>query len=132
MKKLAILSADRAIAVFIPCLCVGIYTGVEMVKITLSKILFIFLVLAIAYGGIQTFRVNSRNDEINTLKTQINAIEGNNKILTEQLEREHNDKVELSRKYTELEEKAKSDTSFDWYADISRSPVVLQLQRDKD
>lgn len=103
-----------------------------MVKITLSKILFIFLVLAIAYGGIQTFRVNSRNDEINTLKTQINAIEGNNKILTEQLEREHNDKVELSRKYTELEEKAKSDTSFDWYADISRSPVVLQLQRDKD
>ena len=101
-------------------------------RITLAKILGLLLVLAVVFGCVQTFRVNSRDDKIDALKTQLTAVIGNNKILTEQLEKEHNDKLELSRKFGELEEKAKSDTSFDWYADISRSPVVLQLQRDKD
>lgn len=99
---------------------------------TFDKMLGLLLILAVIFGCIQTFRINSRDDKIDALKTQLTAAIGNNKILSEQLEREHNDKLELSRKYGELEEKAKSDTSFDWYADISRSPVVLQLQRDKD
>lgn len=66
--------------------------------------------------------------------------ESNNQLLTEnkelsdglktykrQLEKEHNDKMELDKQYKKLEAKAKSDKDFNWYADISNSPVVIEL-----
>lgn len=68
------------------------------------------------------------------------TVESNNRLVAEnkelseglktykkQLEKEHNDKLELDRQYKTLEAKAKSDKAFNWYADISGSPVIKQL-----
>ena len=45
-----------------------------------------------------------------------------------QLEKIYNDKVELDKQYKQLEAKAKADKNFNWYTDISKSPVVLELR----
>ena len=46
------------------------------------------------------------------------------------MKREYNDKIELSKKIAKLEELAKSDTSFNWSADIANSPIVIFLREN--
>ena len=61
------------------------------------------------------------------LETENKEISASLKGYKSQLEKEHNDKLELDKQYKKLQEKAKMDKNFDWYADISGSPVVLEL-----
>ena len=82
-----------------------------------------FAILAVVMILMYSFTKNklerTENENI-TLRANVNNYKT-------QLEKEHNDKVELDRKYKKLEDKAKADKSFNWYADISNSPVILEL-----
>ena len=60
-------------------------------------------------------------------KEKLTLAESEKNAYKTQLEKEHNDKVELDKQFKKLEAKAKSDKNFDWYADISSSPVVIEL-----
>lgn len=60
-------------------------------------------------------------------KQKLTLAESEKNAYKMQLEKEHNDKVELDKQFKKLEAKAKSDKNFDWYADISNSPVVIEL-----
>jgi hypothetical protein len=71
------------------------------------------------YGHTKS-RLESTEIENITLKANMDTYK-------KQLEKEHNDKLELDRKYKSLSEKAKDDQNFNWFADISNSPVILEL-----
>lgn len=58
------------------------------------------------------------------------GLQTNNNFLIKKIEREHNDKVEIGRKYEELENLAKRSINFDWSADISRSDIALWLREN--
>lgn len=83
---------------------------------------FFALVAMIAFLVAGWYKIkNERLESENIgLKTQV-------KNYKSQLEKEHNDKVELNKKYKQLEIKAEADKNFDWNADISSSPVLQQL-----
>ena len=57
-------------------------------------------------------------------------LESNNNILIKKLEKEHNDKLEVSKKIAKLEKLAKTDSSFDWSAPIGNTLVVQQLKEN--
>lgn len=85
--------------------------------ISLYKYIAVFFLATTIILGIM---YNYANLKVTRLESEKNAFET-------QLEKEHNDKVELDKQYKKLEAKAKSDKSFNWYADISSSPVVIEL-----
>lgn len=53
----------------------------------------------------------------------------NNTILLTKIRKVYDDKVATDSKIKELEARAKEDMAFDWYLDISSSPVVLELKK---
>lgn len=54
---------------------------------------------------------------------------GNNEVLLRRLKQSYEDKMETDKRNAELEKAATEDkTDFNWYYDISRSPVIKQLQ----
>ena len=87
----------------------------------------LFFVFIIVIG---VFVINLQRKEINSLKGEKSVLMANNNLLIDKLKRSYNDQMELSRKNKELEKLAKSDTGFDWYADISNSPVVVKLREN--
>lgn len=104
-----------------------------MVKIkVILAIFFAFLV------GVLSFWIYLQGKQIKSLKDAKNTLEMNNNMLITRLEREHNDKLEISRKNQELESLAKRSVGFDWTRDISNDELVLwlhknavQVQRDR-
>ena len=104
----------------------------------LNKIL---LFLACFFGVtviILGFLYNLQSGRIDSLETSNMGLQTNNNFLIKKIEREHNDKVEISRKYEELENLAKRSVNFDWSADISNDEPTLwlrenaiQVQRDR-
>ena len=93
----------------------------------IKLILGCFLVALI--GGL-LFVVSYQSHKIDTLKTAKNVLEANNQVLLNRLEKEHNDKLEISKKNKQL--KATIDNykgDFDWRANISSDPVLLEFKR---
>lgn len=84
--------------------------------------LICFIIAAILSG--YTYYLDSR---LSNTKEKLTLAENEKIAYKTQLEKEHNDKVELDKQYKKLEAKAKSDKAFNWYADISSSPVVSEL-----
>ena len=104
----------------------------------LNKILTILACFLGVVAAILLLWVYLQGQRIDSLKTAKNTLEMNNNLLITRLEREHNDKMELSRKQKELENLAKHSVSFDWNRDISGDELVLwlhknavQVQRDR-
>ena len=57
-------------------------------------------------------------------------LESNNNLLIKKLEKEHNDKLEVSRRAEEIEKAIKSDTSgFNWDYDLFTNPVLVTFKR---
>ena len=91
-----------------------------------------FLALVVAVERWQVVQrdktIEKRDCTIVDLNDRLAVAENNTELLKKTLEREHNDKIEISKRNEELEAAAKADTSFDWYADISNTDVVKQLR----
>ena len=88
----------------------------------ITTLVFIFMY---NYADIKADKLES---EKNALKMENKQLKEDNKNYLAKIERIYNDKMELNRKYKELEESAKSDKNFNWFADISDSDVVKQLR----
>lgn len=53
----------------------------------------------------------------------------NNTVLLTKIRKVYDDKVATDLRNKELEKRAKEDMAFDWYTDISTSPVILELKK---
>lgn len=93
----------------------------------MTKLYQFLLVVLLIYGLVVSFGYNYKSTKLDKSERKITELEAKVTGYKNQLEKVYNDKMELDRKYKQLEDKAKSDKDFNWYADISRSPVVLQL-----
>lgn len=88
----------------------------------ITTLIFVFMY---NYADLKADKLES---EKTALKKENTELKKENKSYLAKLEKVYNDKVELNRKYKELEESAKSDKNFDWFADISNSDVIKRLQ----
>lgn len=96
----------------------------------MSKIKLIFYGMAILFVAGLLFIMWLQSKQIASLKTDNSILRANTDVLINKLEKEHNDKLEVSRKNTEL--KAKIDNykgDFDWRTDLSNNPVLLEFKR---
>lgn len=92
----------------------------------------LFFITTVIFAGMFKYayiKSNNYHEETIKLKEENSGLKEKAKFYQAQLEKEHNDKVELNRKYNELEAKAKSDQNFNWVADISNSPVINELRK---
>lgn len=96
----------------------------------MNKILFIVAVIFAAVAVVLFGWCSYQSKKIDALTASKNSLEANNNLLISKMKREYNDKIELSKKIAKLEELAKSDTSFNWSADISNSPIVIFLREN--
>jgi cell division protein FtsB len=88
------------------------------------KYLAIICATIAVFLGLYAYYLDSR---LSNTKDKLTIAESQKTAYKTQMEKEHNDKVELDKQIKSLEAKAKSDKSFNWYADISSSPVVIEL-----
>lgn len=93
----------------------------------MTKLYQFLLVILLVYGLVVSFGYSYKSAKLDKSESKITELEAKVTGYKNQLEKVYNDKMELDRKYKQLEDKANSDKDFNWYADISRSPVVLQL-----
>lgn len=91
-------------------------------KICLGIIL-ILLVVCIFLGAEWRIEKNIRED----MEKEIIALSGQKTALEKEIEKRNKNVIELQRRNEELETLANAD-DFDWYADISDSPVILRLK----
>lgn len=96
----------------------------------MNKILLILSGILLFAAVILFEMYNYQTKKVDALQEQKNTLLSNNGLLSSKLEREHNDKIELSEKVEKLEELAKIDTSFNWSADISNTLIVKQLREN--
>jgi len=74
--------------------------------------------------------VSYQSKRINALQEAKITLQANNNLLINRLEKEHNDKVEVSRTNELLRKQIKADkTGFDWHFDLSANPVLLEFKR---
>lgn len=96
----------------------------------LNKIL---LFLACFFGVLAVvciFWINIQGKRIDSLKSAKTMLESNNNLLIKKLEKEHNDKLEVSRRAAEIEKAIKADKSgFDWNYDLSANPVLATFKQ---
>lgn len=93
----------------------------------MTKLYQFLLVVLLVYGLVVSFGYSYKSAKLEKAESKNTELEAQVTGYKNQLEKVYNDKMELDRKYKQLEDKANSDKDFNWYADISRSPVVLQL-----
>lgn len=93
----------------------------------MTKLYQFLLVILLVYSLVVSLGYNYKSAKLDKSESKITELEAKVTGYKNQLEKVYNDKMELDRKYKQLEDKAKIDKDFDWYADISNSPVVLQL-----
>ena len=94
----------------------------------MAKYLTIILTLGVLILGCTTFFYKNK---ANTYKDKYDAVRANNELLEGKIKKVYDDKLETDKRNAELEATAKEDKSgFDWNADISSSPIVVQLRKD--
>lgn len=91
----------------------------------MGKVLIIATFVAIFFGFVAYYYKNVAEEQ-ERLKDVYCA---NNQVLITRIKKVYDDKVATDKRNKELEKRAKEDTSFDWYYDISNNPVVLELKR---
>lgn len=92
-------------------------------------VLFIACFFAILAGAL-IFWIRLQSNRIDTLQAAKTTLEANNNLLINRLEKEHNDKLELSKRTAEIEEAIKKDTSgFDWNYNLSDNSVLVTFKR---
>lgn len=96
----------------------------------LNKILLITVGFLAIVAVVLLWWVNYQSDRINSLQTAKNALESNNQLLISKMKRAYDDKIELGKRYEELESAAKADTAFDWGANIASSDVIIKLREN--
>lgn len=100
--------------------------------ISLYKYIGVFFFVTTLILGIMYNYADSKADKLESEKTVLKMdnkqLKEDNKNYLAKIERIYNDKMELNRKYKELEQSAKSDKNFDWFVDISNSDVIKRLQ----
>lgn len=93
----------------------------------------ILLFLACFFGVtaiILGFWCNLQSGKIDSLETSNTSLRANNNLLINRLEKEHNDKLEVSRRAEEIEKAIKKDTSgFNWNYDLSANPVLATFKQ---
>lgn len=94
----------------------------------IDKIKNFLIIFLIAFGLFYYISCAIKDSKLEKQSEKIAQTEYNLEKYKAQLEKEHNDKVELDKQYKKLEAKAKSDKDFNWYADISSSPVIIELR----
>ena len=96
----------------------------------LARIRLILGVFLVAGVAILLFWINIQSKKIKSLQEAKNTLEMNNNVLLTRIKREHDDKVEYSRKAQELEDLAKRAVNFDWNRDISNDELVIWLREN--
>lgn len=92
-------------------------------------VLFIACFFAILSGVLLgVYKYQSKR--IDTLQEAKITLQANNNLLINRLEKEHNDKVEVSRTNELLRKQIKADkTGFDWHYNLESNPVLLEFKR---
>lgn len=76
------------------------------------------------------FLYNLQSGRIDSLETSNTSLQANNNFLIKKLEKEHNDKLEVSRTNELLRKQIKADKSgFDWHYNLESNPVLLEFKR---
>lgn len=74
--------------------------------------------------------VSYQSKRINALQAAKITLQANNNLLINRLEKEHNDKVEVSRTNEQLRKQIEADKSgFDWHYNLESNPVLLEFKR---
>lgn len=105
------------------CCLVGVDAMLNRIVLFIACFLAILAVLLFGWSTYQSKRIKS-------LETAKTSLEANNQLLISKMKRAYDDKVELGRKVEELKKVAKTDTDFDWSADISNTFVVRWLHEN--
>ena len=96
----------------------------------MNKILLYVACFFAILAGVLIFWVRLQSIRIDTLQAAKTTLEANNNLLINRLEKEHNDKVEVSRTNELLRKQIKADkTGFDWNYDLTSNPVLLEFKR---
>lgn len=96
----------------------------------MNKILLYVACFFAILAGVLIFWVRLQSNRIDTLQAAKTTLEANNNLLINRLEKEHNDKVEVSRTNELLRKQIKADkTGFDWNYDLTSNPVLLEFKR---
>lgn len=96
----------------------------------LNKILLFLACFLGVLAVVCIFWINIQGKRIDSLKSAKTMLESNNNLLIKKLEKEHNDKLEVSRRAEEIEKAIKKDTSgFDWDYNLANSPVLVTFKR---
>ena len=96
----------------------------------LNKILLFVACFFAILAGILIFMYKIQGWELTNVRADNTTLQSNNNLLITRLEREHNDKLEISRKQKELEDLAKHSVDFDWDRDISSDVISLWLREN--
>lgn len=91
----------------------------KIVKIYAGVVTIIAIVFYL-FHVYNTNKIDGLEEKITELSTGLDAYKS-------KLEKEHNDKVDLDKRYKKLEEAANRE-SIDWNTDISNDPVNIELR----
>ena len=96
----------------------------------MNKILLILACFFAILSGVLLGVYKYQSKRIDTLQEAKITLQANNNLLINRLEKEHNDKVEVSRTNELLRKQIKADkTGFDWNYDLTSNPVLLEFKR---
>lgn len=96
----------------------------------LNKILLFIACFFGVLAVVCIFWINIQGKRIDSLKSAKTMLESNNNLLIKKLEKEHNDKLEVSRRATEIEKAIKADKSgFNWNYNLESNPVLVTFKR---
>lgn len=97
----------------------------------MNRILAISLIISLIAFAVAVFIILYKDNVIDTQREQISGLTANVNLLIDGRKKDYADKVELTKRNEELEEKAKLDNScFTWADNIVNSPIVQQLRKD--
>lgn len=86
-------------------------------------IIIVLLVACIFFGVAWQSEKEAREDRDKTIA----SLSGQKNALEKEIKKRNENVIELQRRNEELEALANAD-DFDWYADISDSPVIVRLK----
>jgi len=72
----------------------------------------------------------SQGKELTHVRADNTALQANNNLLVKKLEKEHNDKLEFSKRAEEIEKAIQADSSgFNWNYNLADNPVLVTFKR---
>lgn len=92
--------------------------------------MYSFVKIITVFAVISFFTAVWYKNEFERVNNLYNILQGNNSLLIEKIKDIYNEKLEVDKRNVKLEQAAETENKkfFNWYADISNSPVIKQLQ----